>query len=58
MCGSCWAFAAASQIASYAKLNDMSHPLEEISVQHLVRFSYQSFIEKFKKNVENLVILI
>lgn len=39
MCGSCWAFAAASQIASYAKLNDMSHPLEEISVQHLVSCS-------------------
>merc|ERR1711990_1420820 len=36
MCGSCWAFAAASTMASYAKISDMSHPLVELSPQHLV----------------------
>ena len=36
MCGSCWAFAAASTMASYAKIGDMSHPLVELSPQHLV----------------------
>ena len=38
MCGSCWAFAAASAMASYAKINDMSHQLLELSPQHLVRY--------------------
>ena len=37
MCGSCWAFAAASAMASYAKINDMDHDLLELSPQHLVR---------------------
>ena len=37
MCGSCWAFAAASAMASYAKIDDPSHKLEELSPQHLVR---------------------
>ena len=37
MCGSCWAFAAASAMTSYAKINDMSHQLLELSPQHLVR---------------------
>jgi len=36
MCGSCWAFAAAAQMSSYAKINNMSHPLLELSPQHLV----------------------
>jgi len=35
MCGSCWAFASASQIASYAKINNMEHDLVELSPQHL-----------------------
>ena len=37
MCGSCWAFAAAAQMSSYAKINNMSHALVELSPQHLVR---------------------
>ena len=36
MCGSCWAFAAASTMASYAKIGNMSHDLVELSPQHLV----------------------
>lgn len=36
-CGSCWAFAATSAMASYAKINDMSHDLLELSPQHIVR---------------------
>ncbi len=40
MCGSCWAFAAAAQMSSYAKINNMSHPLLELSPQHLVRSVY------------------
>ena len=36
MCGSCWAFAASSTMASYAKLSDPAHPLVELSPQHLV----------------------
>ena len=36
MCGSCWAFASASAMASYAKINDMSHELLELSPQQLV----------------------
>jgi len=35
-CGSCWAFAATSAMASYAKINDMSHDLLELSPQHIV----------------------
>jgi len=35
-CGSCWAFAAASVMASYAAINDRSHELLEISPQHIV----------------------
>jgi len=36
-CGSCWAFASASTIASYAKINDKEdNDLEELSPQHLV----------------------
>jgi len=38
MCGSCWAFSSASLISSYAKINDMSHDLVEVSPQHLVRY--------------------
>jgi len=38
-CGSCWAFASASQIATYAKINDMSHDLVELSPQHLTSCS-------------------
>ena len=38
MCGSCWAFAAAAQMSSYAKINNMSHALVELSPQHLVRY--------------------
>ena len=37
ICGSCWAFAAASAMASYAKINDMSQDLLELSPQHLLR---------------------
>ena len=37
MCGSCWAFAASSAMASYAKINDMDHDLLELSPQHMVR---------------------
>jgi len=36
MCGSCWAFAASSAMASYAKINDMDHDLLELSPQHMV----------------------
>ena len=36
MCGSCWAFASASAMASYAKINDMEHDLLELSPQQLV----------------------
>lgn len=36
MCGSCWAFAATSAMASYAKINDMDHDLIELSPQHMV----------------------
>merc|ERR1712012_1394705 len=36
MCGSCWAFASASAMASYAKINDMDHDLLELSAQHIV----------------------
>ena len=36
MCGSCWAFASASAMASYAKINDMEHELLELSPQQLV----------------------
>ena len=36
MCGSCWAFASASAMASYAKINDPSHDLLELSPQQLV----------------------
>jgi len=35
-CGSCWAFAATSAMASYAKINDMDHDLIELSPQHMV----------------------
>merc|ERR1712179_62240 len=35
-CGSCWAFAASSVLASYAALSDRDHELLEISPQHLV----------------------
>merc|ERR1712210_30769 len=35
-CGSCWAFAASSVLGSYAKINDMTHDLIELSPQHLV----------------------
>jgi len=35
-CGSCWAFAASSVLASYAALSDKNHDLLEISPQHLV----------------------
>jgi cathepsin L len=35
-CGSCWAFASASVLGSYAKINDMTHDLIELSPQHLV----------------------
>ena len=38
MCGSCWAFAASSAMASYAKINDMDHDLLELSPQHMVRY--------------------
>ena len=41
MCGSCWAFAASSAMASYAKINDMDHDLLELSPQHLVRSLYR-----------------
>merc|ERR1712012_11662 len=41
MCGSCWAFASASAMASYAKINDMDHDLLELSAQHIVRYCYQ-----------------
>jgi len=34
-CGSCWAFAASSAMASYAKIGEMSHDLLELSPQHL-----------------------
>ena len=37
MCGSCWAFAATSAMASYAKINDMNHELLELSPQHITR---------------------
>merc|ERR1712066_1029894 len=36
MCGSCWAFASASAMASYAKISDMSNELLELSPQQLV----------------------
>ena len=36
-CGSCWAFASSSAMASYAKINNMDHDLLELSPQHLVR---------------------
>jgi len=37
MCGSCWAFAAASSIASYAQINHKhGQTLKELSPQHLV----------------------
>merc|ERR550539_2042864 len=36
MCGSCWAFASASAMASYAKIQDMDHELLELSPQQLV----------------------
>jgi len=35
-CGSCWAFASASVLGSYAKINNMTHDLIELSPQHLV----------------------
>jgi len=35
-CGSCWAFAASSVMGSYAKINNMTHDLVELSPQHLV----------------------
>jgi len=35
-CGSCWAFASSSVMASYAVINNRSHELLEISPQHLV----------------------
>ena len=38
MCGSCWAFAASSAMASYAKINNMDHDLLELSPQHMVRY--------------------
>merc|ERR1712080_134814 len=39
-CGSCWAFAASSTMASYAKINDQEdRPLLELSPQHLVSCS-------------------
>ena len=41
MCGSCWAFASASAMASYAKINDMDHDLLELSAQHIVRYCDQ-----------------
>ena len=37
MCGSCWAFASTSAMASYAKIGDMDHDLLELSPQHIVR---------------------
>ena len=37
MCGSCWAFASSSAMASYAKINNMDHDLLELSPQHIVR---------------------
>merc|ERR1712203_1267991 len=36
MGGSCWAFASSSVLGSYAKINDMTHDLIELSPQHLV----------------------
>merc|ERR1711874_281997 len=36
MCGSCWAFAPTSAMASYAKIGDMDHGLLELSPQHIV----------------------
>merc|ERR1712228_918365 len=35
-CGSCWAFASASVLGSYAKINNMTHDLIELIPQHLV----------------------
>merc|ERR1712179_50013 len=35
-CGSCWAFASSSVLGSYAKINNMTHDLIELSPQHLV----------------------
>ena len=35
-CGSCWAFASSSAMASYAKIQDMEHDLLELSPQQLV----------------------
>merc|ERR1712061_380784 len=35
-CGSCWAFASSSVLGSYAKINNMTHDLVELSPQHLV----------------------
>ena len=37
MCGSCWAFSAASSIAAYAQINHRhGEELKEVSPQHLV----------------------
>ena len=36
MCGSCWAFASSSAMASYAKIGAMEHDLLELSPQQLV----------------------
>jgi len=38
-CGSCWAFASSSVMASYAALANRSHPLLELSPQHIVSCS-------------------
>lgn len=34
-CGSCWAFASSHVMASYAKINNMTHDLIDLSPQHL-----------------------
>jgi len=36
MCGSCWAFASASAMSAYAKINNASHDLMTLSTQHIV----------------------
>ena len=54
MCGSCWAFAATSAMASYAKINDMDHDLIELSPQHMVRYGMTHIVGMTRKQYPSI----